>query len=145
MDRVEVGALEVVVIYSPRAREFDTVRVSLPAGACVRDALQRSGLLERHSQIDLERHKACGAGGGAWMNLCAIGTASKSTGPWPSTPKRLDAGASARLPAVRSDDLAGARPFFVSGLVIEHLALAAGVGANHAQPVVERFHVTSGP
>jgi len=57
MDRVEVGALQVVVIYSPRAREFDTVRVSLPVGARVRDALQQSGLLERHSQIDLERHK----------------------------------------------------------------------------------------
>lgn len=49
--------LNVEVIYSPRAGEFDAVQLSLPQGACVRDALLQSGLLARHPQIDLERHK----------------------------------------------------------------------------------------
>jgi uncharacterized protein len=57
MDRVELGWLSVEVIYSPAAGEFDSVSLRLPQGACVRDALQKSGLLARHPQIDLERHK----------------------------------------------------------------------------------------
>ncbi len=57
MDRADAGVLKVEVIYSPRAGEFDVVQLRLPAGACVGDALRQSGLLARHPQIDLERHK----------------------------------------------------------------------------------------
>ena len=49
--------LNVEVIYSPRAGEFDAVRLCLPQGARIRDALLQSGLLARHAHIDLERHK----------------------------------------------------------------------------------------
>ncbi|MFZ2648797.1 MAG: RnfH family protein [Burkholderiaceae bacterium] len=49
--------LSIEVIYSPSAAQFDSVRLSLPMGACVRDALRMSGLLERHHGIDLERMK----------------------------------------------------------------------------------------
>jgi uncharacterized protein len=57
MDHVEANLLNVEVIYSPAAGEFDCVYLRLPPGVCVRDALQQSGLLARHPQIDLERHK----------------------------------------------------------------------------------------
>lgn len=49
--------LNIEVIYSPRAGEFDTVQLRLPQGARVRDALLGSGLLARHAQIDLALHK----------------------------------------------------------------------------------------
>lgn len=49
--------LTIEVIYSPRAGEFESVQLSLQTGACVRDALLQSGLLARHAQIDLGRHK----------------------------------------------------------------------------------------
>ncbi len=59
--------LNVEVIYSPRAGEFDTVRLCLQPGACVRDALLQSGLLARHAQIDLERDKV-----GVWGKVCTL-------------------------------------------------------------------------
>ncbi len=68
MDRVEGEALlRVEVIYSPRAAEFDSVQLGLPAGATVRDALRESGLLERHAQIDLARDKV-----GVWGKWRAL-------------------------------------------------------------------------
>lgn len=57
MGRAEAGMLNIEVIYSPRAGEFDTVQLRLPQGARVRDALLESGLLARHAQIDLALHK----------------------------------------------------------------------------------------
>jgi uncharacterized protein len=57
MDRAEPAWLRVEVIYSPRAGEFDMSELRLAPGACVRDAVLQSGLLQRHSQIDLERGK----------------------------------------------------------------------------------------
>ncbi|MEQ1803965.1 MAG: RnfH family protein [Burkholderiaceae bacterium] len=59
--------LNVEVIYSPRAGEFDTVQLSLQPGACVRDALLQSGLLARHAQVDLERDKV--GVWGKWLGL----------------------------------------------------------------------------
>jgi putative ubiquitin-RnfH superfamily antitoxin RatB of RatAB toxin-antitoxin module len=40
--------LEVTVAFSPAAGELDLVRLSLPAGSTVADALAASGVLERH-------------------------------------------------------------------------------------------------
>ncbi len=40
------------VVYSPRAGEVDEVRLVLPAGATLRDALVQSGHLQRHPEID---------------------------------------------------------------------------------------------
>jgi uncharacterized protein len=45
-------ALRVTVVYSPRAGEVDEVRLNLPAGAFVRDALAASGLAQRHPSVD---------------------------------------------------------------------------------------------
>jgi hypothetical protein len=44
--------LNVCVAYSPRPGEVDEVRLQLASGATVRDALQGSGLLQRHPEID---------------------------------------------------------------------------------------------
>ncbi len=57
MGRVDSGMLSVEVIYSPLAREFESVQLRLQPGARVRDALQQSGLLARHASIDLAQHK----------------------------------------------------------------------------------------
>ena len=46
-------ALQVVVAYSPRAGQVDEVSLSLPAGATVADALQASGLTQRHPTLEL--------------------------------------------------------------------------------------------
>ena len=46
--------LAVTVAYSPRAGVVDEGALSLAAGATVRDALQASGLAERHPQVDLK-------------------------------------------------------------------------------------------
>lgn len=51
MDRAD-PVLRVCVAYSPRAGEVEEVQLELPAGATVRDALNRSGLLQRHTEID---------------------------------------------------------------------------------------------
>jgi uncharacterized protein len=53
MGRAEgVAALSVVVVYSPRAGEVDEVQLALPAGACVGDAIEASGLTRRHVGLD---------------------------------------------------------------------------------------------
>lgn len=46
--------MKVEVVYALR-QHADTVSVSLPAGATVRDALVASGVLERHPEIRLEK------------------------------------------------------------------------------------------
>ena len=58
--------LNVVVAYSPAAGEVDVIRLSLPAGSTVMQALRESGLLERHAGIDLESRKI-----GVWGKLRA--------------------------------------------------------------------------
>lgn len=56
--------IAVVVAYSPGPREVDLTELTLPAGATVHDALQASGLLARHPDIDLATHKV-----GVWGRL----------------------------------------------------------------------------
>ncbi len=45
--------LRVSVAYSPRAGEVDEVSVELPVGATLADALQASGMEQRHAGLDL--------------------------------------------------------------------------------------------
>ena len=53
MARVEsTPILTVTVAYSPRIGVVDEVTLTLAAGATVRDAVQASGLAERHPQVD---------------------------------------------------------------------------------------------
>jgi len=40
--------LHIEVVYCPRPGEVDAVTLTLPAGACLADALQASGLVQRH-------------------------------------------------------------------------------------------------
>lgn len=62
----EAARLRVEVAFSPRPDEVDRVALTLAAGAVVRDALQHSGLVQRHGlQID-----ACTAG--VWGRLAAL-------------------------------------------------------------------------
>lgn len=51
MDRAE-PLLQVEVVFSPAPRQVECVRLQLPAGATVADAVRASGLLQRHPQID---------------------------------------------------------------------------------------------
>lgn len=49
-------ALRVEVVYALPGGE-DAVQVNLAKGASALDAVRASGLLERHPEIDLQRHK----------------------------------------------------------------------------------------
>jgi uncharacterized protein len=51
MERAD--ALSVTVAYSPRAGEVDEVRLLLPQGATVADALRESGISTRHDTRQL--------------------------------------------------------------------------------------------
>jgi uncharacterized protein len=64
MGRADAPLLQVDVVYCARAGEVDQVSLMLPSPACVRDALQSSGLLVRHPDIDLERQRV-----GVWGRL----------------------------------------------------------------------------
>jgi len=44
--------ITVVVAYSPAPQQVDQVRLSLPAGSTVLDALHESRLIERHPDVD---------------------------------------------------------------------------------------------
>lgn len=55
MDRAEPALLDVEVAYSAAARRVDLVVLRLPAPCTVGEALQRSGVLQRHPEIDLSR------------------------------------------------------------------------------------------
>lgn len=61
MVHVEAGAasaqVEVWVAYSPAPRQIDQVSLSLPLGSTVADALQHSGLLQRHALGEPEQLK----------------------------------------------------------------------------------------
>ena len=56
--------LNVCVVYCPRTGEVDEVAVVLPAGACVRDAVDVSGVLQRHAAVDLNQNRV-----GVWGKL----------------------------------------------------------------------------
>jgi hypothetical protein len=43
--------LDIEVVYCPRPGECDRVQLSLPDGACVRDAVLASGLCQRHGLL----------------------------------------------------------------------------------------------
>ena len=60
----DTGRIAVVVAYSPAPREVEQVSLSLPPDATVADALQASGLLARHPEIDLARQAL-----GVWGKL----------------------------------------------------------------------------
>ncbi len=66
MARAE-GLLTVSVAYSPRAGVVDEVQVHLDPQARVVDALQASGLLERHPQIDLATQRV-----GVWGRVATL-------------------------------------------------------------------------
>jgi uncharacterized protein len=51
-----MARLRVEVVYALRAGA-DCVAITLPAGATARDAVESSGLLARHPEIVLGRHK----------------------------------------------------------------------------------------
>jgi len=61
--------LHVLVAYSPRPREVDLTPVVLPAGATVGDALEASGLRERHPSLDFTREPV-----GVWGQRRALDT-----------------------------------------------------------------------
>jgi putative ubiquitin-RnfH superfamily antitoxin RatB of RatAB toxin-antitoxin module len=53
-ERAELAPdLSVTVVYSPHAGVVDEVRLRLPSGASIEDAVRASGLRERHSALDL--------------------------------------------------------------------------------------------
>jgi uncharacterized protein len=59
-----VPTLSVTVAYSPAAGVVDEVSLCLRQGATLRDALQASGVLDRHPQIDLGAQRV-----GVWGTL----------------------------------------------------------------------------
>jgi uncharacterized protein len=63
----EIG-LRISVAYSPQAGEVDVVDLTLAPGATVADALNASGLPERHPAAGLERLPV-----GIWGRLCERG------------------------------------------------------------------------
>ena len=60
-------ALAVCVAYSQRAGEVDEVQIQLPSCATVQDALNQSGLLQRHADIDVAESRI-----GVWSKLRAL-------------------------------------------------------------------------
>lgn len=68
MDHVETSAqLGVVVAYSPAPDQVDQVSLTLSIGATVSDALDASGLLARHPDIDLATQSV-----GVWGKLRSL-------------------------------------------------------------------------
>ena len=57
MARAEFAELRIEVVYCPSADGIDRVELELPAGATLLEALQRSGLLERHAGVDLAQQR----------------------------------------------------------------------------------------
>lgn len=58
--------LQVEVVYA-LPLDQDCSAVEVPDGARVRDAIERSGVLQRHPEIDLERHAV-----GIWNRRVAL-------------------------------------------------------------------------
>lgn len=59
--RLETG-IEITVAYSPAAREVCEIALCMPAGATLMQALQASGLAQKHPELDLE-HATVGVWG----------------------------------------------------------------------------------
>ena len=59
--------MRVEVVYCPRPGEADTRELDLPAPLTVRDAIDASGLLDAHPQIDLARQRV-----GIWGRRCRL-------------------------------------------------------------------------
>ena len=59
--------MAVCVAYSPRAGHVEEVALELPAGATLREALDRSGLPQRHPEIDTSTVRI-----GVWGKLRAL-------------------------------------------------------------------------
>ncbi len=53
------GTINIEVVYALPQRQ-ELVRVSVPEGATVRDALERSGLLRKYPEIDLDGNNKLG-------------------------------------------------------------------------------------
>ena len=62
--------ITVKVAYSPRAGEVDEVAVVVATGTTLRDALEASGMLQRHPEIDVARHAL-----GVWGQLRSLDAA----------------------------------------------------------------------
>jgi uncharacterized protein len=58
--------LNVTVAYSAAARQMDVVEIQVPLDSTVAFAIAQSGLLNRHTSIDLATQKI-----GVWGHLCA--------------------------------------------------------------------------
>jgi putative ubiquitin-RnfH superfamily antitoxin RatB of RatAB toxin-antitoxin module len=70
MDRDDgLQPLQIAVAYSPTAGAVDEVALSLPAGATLRQAVEASGLLQRHPAIDLEQQRV-----GVWGKFKSLET-----------------------------------------------------------------------
>lgn len=68
MGRAEAGVLRVEVVYCAAPGEVDQIELALPADATLHDALQASGVLTRHPDIDLTRRRV-----GIWGRLSELG------------------------------------------------------------------------
>jgi len=69
MASAEAAELAVEVAYSPRAGEVDLCELTVPEGATLADAINASGLLERHAELDLATLKV-----GLWGRLRPLET-----------------------------------------------------------------------
>lgn len=70
MDNADTPAtIQVEVAYSAAPRQVEVVKLTLPAGALLADALQASGLIERHG-LTLDAQLAVGV----WMKLRPLDT-----------------------------------------------------------------------
>ncbi|CAN5843364.1 RnfH family protein [soil metagenome] len=72
MDRAEVpaasAALAISVAYSPNAGSVELVELMLPVGSTVLEAVEASGLLQRHRSVDLLARPM-----GVWGASCTPG------------------------------------------------------------------------
>jgi len=55
-----VDHLQVEVVYAPAPHIVDRVALDLPEGSTVGDAIERSGILSRHPEIDLNGRNRVG-------------------------------------------------------------------------------------
>jgi hypothetical protein len=54
MDRAEALAMQVEVVFSPAPRQVERVMLELPEGATLQQAVQASGLPQRHPQFSAQ-------------------------------------------------------------------------------------------
>lgn len=61
-------SIHVEVLYA-QTHKADLVRLSLPAGSSLQQAIEASGILQKHPEIDLNLHKV-----GVFGKLCKVDT-----------------------------------------------------------------------